>query len=141
MPARGGGRQHLLETSHDGYRRRFGQTHHRRLYLAAGGEDLRGEDRLEGTGSSGFTLRFHLHPEVQANMAQSGEAVLLRLPKGDGWRLRAQGARMHLEESAYLGQAGQMRRSLQVVLTGRVEAPQTTVKWALRHEAKSGAKP
>jgi uncharacterized heparinase superfamily protein len=130
-----------LETSHDGYRRRFGLIHCRRLYLAAGGEDLRGEDRLEGTGGSGFTLRFHLHPEVQANMVQSGEAVLLRLPKGDGWRLRAQGARMHLEESAYLGQAGRMRRSLQVVLTGRVEAPQTTVKWALRHEAKSGAKP
>jgi uncharacterized heparinase superfamily protein len=130
-----------LETSHDGYRRRFGQVHHRRLYLAASGEDLRGEDRLVGRRGGDFALRFHLHPEVQASMAQSGEAALLRLPRGDGWRLRAQGARMHLEESAYLGQTGQMRRSLQVVLTGRVEAPETTVKWALRHEAKSGAKP
>ncbi len=126
-----------LETSHDGYRRRFDQMHIRRLYLASGGEDLRGEDRLEGSGGNGFTLRFHLHPEVQANMSQSGDAVLLRLPKGDGWRLRAQGARMHLEESAYLGQADQLQRSLQVVLTGRIKAPQTTVKWALRHEAKS----
>ena len=40
-----------LEGSHDGYRRRFGVTHHRRLYLADGGADLRGED------SSGWSTR------------------------------------------------------------------------------------
>ncbi len=129
-----------VDTSHDGYRRRFGQIHHRRLYLAANGEDLRGEDRLEGEGGEGFALRFHLHPEVRASLTQSGDAVLLRLPRGDGWRLRARGAELRLEESAYLGHAGEVKRSRQVVLSGRVQGPETTVKWALRHEAKSRGK-
>jgi len=135
-----------LDTSHDGYLRRFGQIHHRRIYLSASGDDLRGEDRLQGTGSKvgggeRFALRFHLHPEVQANLAKSGDSVLLRLPRGGGWRLRATGAAVSLEESVYLGQAGETTRCLQVVLTGPVQAPATTVKWALRHEAKTRTKP
>jgi hypothetical protein len=36
-----------------------------------------------------------------------------------------------------LGQAGATARCLQVVLTGSVQVPTTTVKWALRHEAKT----
>src|SRR3546814_4334259 len=35
-----------LETSHDGYLPVFGLTHHRRLFLSASGDDLRGEDRF-----------------------------------------------------------------------------------------------
>jgi uncharacterized heparinase superfamily protein len=31
-------------------------------------------------------VRFHLHPAVKATLAQSGQAVLMRLPSGRGWR-------------------------------------------------------
>ena len=125
-----------LDTSHDGYRRRFGRVHHRRLYLAASGDDLRGEDCLEGAGGEAFALRFHLHPDVQATLAHGGDAVLLRLPKGGGWRLRAQDAAVRLEESVYLGGPGEPRRSLQVVMAGPLHAPKTAVKWGLKRESK-----
>jgi uncharacterized heparinase superfamily protein len=130
-----------VDTSHDGYRQRFGQIHHRRLYLAASGEDLRGEDRLEGTGGETFALRFHLHPDVRASLTQNGDSALLRLPRGDGWRLRARGAELRLEQSVYLGRAGDVRHSRQIVLSGPVRGPETTVKWALKHEAKSRGEP
>ena len=55
--------------------------------------------------------------------------MLLRLPSGSGWRLRADGARLSLEESIYLGGA-EPRRGEQVVLTGFQDGPQT-VKWAI----------
>src|SRR3546814_1131249 len=66
-----------LETSHDGYLPVFGLTHHRRLFLSASGDDLRGEDRFTAETSGAarpcdVALRFHLHPEVQA-MARSEE--------------------------------------------------------------------
>jgi uncharacterized heparinase superfamily protein len=125
-----------LEASHDGYRRRFGQIHRRRLFLAASGDDLRGEDCLDGRGGERFAIRFHLHPEVQANLAQGGTTVLLRLPKGGGWRLRVQGAQVSLEDSVYLGLAGEPQRSQQVVLSGPVAGPNTLVKWALKRESK-----
>ncbi len=125
-----------LEASHDGYQPLFGLTHQRRLYLSALGEDLRGEDRFTGattpTATREFAVRFHLHPEVQAMAAQDGRSVVLRLPKGGGWRLRSAGAVLSLEPSVYLGQPGQVRRSQQIVLSGSLTEAETTVKWALQ---------
>ena len=120
---------HWLEASHDGWKKLFGAVHRRRLYLAESGEDVRGEDAVEAPTPQPFSLRFHLHPEVNASLQQDGEAVLLRLRSGGGWRLRADGARMSLEESIYLG-GPEPRRSEQVVLTGYADGQQQ-VKWGI----------
>jgi uncharacterized heparinase superfamily protein len=120
---------HWLDASHDGWHRPFGAIHRRRLYLSESGEDIRGEDAVEASAPQPYTVRFHLHPGVDASVQQDGEAVLLRLPSGGGWRLRADGALIGLEESIYLGGAAP-RRSEQVVLTGYQDGPQQ-VKWAI----------
>ncbi|MGH7121951.1 MAG: heparinase II/III family protein [Acetobacteraceae bacterium] len=120
---------HWLETSHDGWLKPFGAIHHRRLYVAESGEDVRGEDAIEAETPQAFTIRFHLHPAVVATLQQDGEAALLRLPSGGGWRLRAEGAKMTLEESVYLG-TDEAKRAEQVVLSGYPDGPQQ-VKWAV----------
>jgi uncharacterized heparinase superfamily protein len=120
---------HWLEMSHDGWKRPFGAVHHRRLYISETGEDVRGEDSIEAERGLGYAVRFHLHPSVDASLQQDGEAALLRLPSGAGWRLRAEGAHMAMEESVYLGGA-ELRRSEQIVLTGYADGPQQ-VKWAI----------
>ena len=130
-----------VEAAHDGYLDRFGLRHVRRLYLSAGGEDLRGEDRLEPLERNAqkrdlpFAIRFHLHPDVQVSLL-SGGGALLRLAKAGGWRLRASGAEISLEDSVYHG-GGAERRSQQVVLTGLCPPEGLRVKWALRRETKS----
>ncbi len=120
---------HWLDASHDGYRKPFGALHRRRLYVAESGEDIRGEDLVEAETPHAFTLHFHLHPNVNASVQRDGEGVLLRLPNGTGWRLRADGARLGLEESIYLGGA-EPRRSEQITLTTLADGPQI-VKWAI----------
>lgn len=125
-----------LEMDHDGYRHRFGLRHLRRLYLAATGADLRGEDRLVAERADGpereFRIRFHLHPEVHTNLAQGGAQALLKLPSGQGWRFRASGAVLTLEESVYLGRRDAVRRSEQLVLSGVVSGQEISVRWAFR---------
>ncbi len=120
-----------LEASHDGWRKPFGAVHRRRLYLAETGDDLRGEDIVEmqeaGTPIPAFLVRFHLHPAVVASPVQDGEGVLLRLPSGHGWRLRAKGAKVAVEESVYLG--GEARRTQQIVL--QAEPGEDTIQWAI----------
>ncbi|HEX3994285.1 MAG TPA: heparinase II/III-family protein, partial [Acetobacteraceae bacterium] len=120
---------HWLEATHDGWVRPFGATHRRRLYLSESGEDIRGEDVIEAESPQPFTLRFHLHPSVQASLQQDGAAVLMRLRSGGGWILRADAAPLTLEESIYLG-SGELRKTEQVVLTGR-EGGSQHVKWAI----------
>ncbi len=120
-----------LECSHDGWRNPFTALHRRRLYLAENGDDLRGEDAVEWQGTlahpPGFVVRFHLHPAVTASLQQDDSAVLLRLPSGHGWRLRAKGARVELEESVYLG--GEARRTQQIAL--HAEPGSDNVQWAI----------
>jgi uncharacterized heparinase superfamily protein len=126
-----------LEASHDGWRRAFGALHRRRLYLAESGDDLRGEDMVEVGGDGevpSFTLRFHLHPGVVASLLQDESAALLRLPSGIGWKLRAKGARVALEESVYIG--GEPRRSQQVVLVA--EDGEASVQWAITRVSMAG---
>jgi uncharacterized heparinase superfamily protein len=125
-----------LEANHDGYLAPFGLVHHRRLYLGAGGDDLRGEDRLTGNGKRPFVIRFHLHPEVSASMVQNGQAVLLRLASGAGWRLRATGGEISLADSIYLGRRGETRRTQQIVVAGQKADEEAIVKWALTRETK-----
>jgi len=119
-----------LDADHDGYAAPFGVRHRRRVYLSAVGDTFRGEDTLEGTArdGTGFVVRFHLHPDVQASLLADG--ALLRLANGEGWRFRAGGAAIGLEESIYLGQAGELRRAEQIVLTGTVPPAGVVVKWA-----------
>ncbi len=123
------GGAHWLEMSHDGWGRPFGAVHRRRLYMADSGDDIRGEDLIEAESPQPYTVRFHLHPNVDASLQQDGEAILLRLPSGSGWRLRADGAQLSLEDSIYLGGATP-RKSEQVVLTGYEDGPQQ-IKWAI----------
>ena len=120
---------HWLETSHDGWLEAFGATHRRRLYLAESGDDIRGEDSIEAATPQPYTIRFHLHPSVTTSLQQDGETVLLRTASGGGWRLRADGPRLALEDSIYFG-TSEPRRTEQVVLTGYADGPQT-VKWAI----------
>ncbi len=121
-----------LETSHDGYLPVFGLVHRRRLYLAATGDDLRGEDVLEGPADKPFALRFHLHPRVSASTVQGGGAVLLRLPRGGGWRFQAAGGRIRLEDSVYFGAGKTPARTRQIVVEGSVANGGGQIKWALR---------
>jgi uncharacterized heparinase superfamily protein len=125
-----------IAVSHDGYRQRFGLTYARELYLAADGEDLRGEDRLTGRSGTPFAVRFHLHPAVEPQLTQEGNAVLLRLPSGLVWRLRATGADIGLAESIYLG-SGELKKTQQVVLSGTTGANGASVRWAVRREGRA----
>ncbi len=127
-----GGHQ-WIAASHDGYRPRFGVTYARELFLAADGEDLRGEDKLTGRSGAPFAVRFHLHPAVEASLIENGGGALLRLASGAVWRLRAAGADMGLGESIYLG-TGELRKTQQIVLSGTTGPSGATVRWALRRE-------
>lgn len=137
-----------LEAVHDGYAELFGLIHRRRLFLDVSGGDLRGEDSIEPVPDPKYrsrqgpgpmekaqqmpvVIRFHLHPNVQSSMVENGQAVLLRLPTGAGWRMRARGGRLALEESVYLGKRGERRRCEQITLSGEIQGDPYILKWAL----------
>ena len=130
-----------LEAGHDGWVDRFGLRHERRLYLDLRTEELRGEDRLRpanrASGADGrrflpFSARFHLHPDVHAQVARDGQSVLLRTGGDDrGWWLRNDALEVSLEPSVHF-QMGQARRSQQIVLRGQARVAEgARLRWKL----------
>tara|TARA_B000000460_G_C21212711_1_gene262999 strand:- start:210 stop:467 length:258 start_codon:yes stop_codon:yes gene_type:complete len=77
-------------------------------------------------------VRFHLHPDVRASALQGGGTVLLRLADGKGWRFRASGAQVSMQDSIYLGQFDRVRRSQQILLASDSDADNTVIKWAFQ---------
>lgn len=124
----------FVETAHDGYMEKFGLTHQRAIYVAAHGTDVRGEDRLIGTGGEYYTLRFHLHPDVKASLLGDGQGVMLRLPGEDVWRLRTSAQDVKLDSSVYAGTLGAQRRTEQIVLSGPLSGNGALIKWAITRE-------
>lgn len=125
----------FIEATHDGYKKRFGIIHQRRLSLENNGEVLSGEDTLTGSGTvaADFAVRFHLHPDIDALFED--EEIVLRARSGIVWRFAAEGARLSLEESVYAGTAGVPSPSKQIVLYGRTAAAPSVVRWMMVKQA------
>jgi uncharacterized heparinase superfamily protein len=117
-----------LDASHDGYRRTHGVVHRR----ASTRGQRRRADRRGCAGAAARArdpLRAALPPAPRRHRVLQEEegGVLMRLPGGQGWRMRARGARIALEDSVSM--SGEPRRAQQVVLTADGEAE--SVQWGL----------
>ncbi|MEZ5840055.1 MAG: heparinase II/III family protein [Hyphomicrobiales bacterium] len=126
-----------LVASHDGYLARFGIRHERRLVLAPDGRRLAGIDAFHGTsggavrgGKDAFSLRFHLHPSVQARPRLERDVVVLILDNGETWHFSSPGSEIEIEESVYLSDIHGHRRSSQLVIYGKA-AQRSSVAWSL----------
>ena len=139
-----------LELSHNGFQPTHGLTHARTFDVSDDGRGLVGEDlittlspddetrfakavdknNLEGIR---FSIRFHLHPDVDAVIDLGGAAVSLALKSGEIWVFRHDGlTTLTLEPSVYLENGRLKPRSTkQMVLSGRTMNYATRVRWSL----------
>lgn len=132
----------VLDASHDGYLKRFGLIHSRRLSLSSNGDALDGIDglkppkgRLRLKQDLPFAIHFHLHPDCVPEHAEA-QMCRIRLPDGRFWRFGTADADMSIEESLYYVDSAGPRPGLQIVLRGTTFG-ETTVNWTLRAEDPS----
>jgi uncharacterized heparinase superfamily protein len=139
-----------IQVKHDGWARTHGLSATRRLLLSPDGRHLTGEESLlaesaderrrfelimtrtslEGTPVS---VRFHIHPDVDATLDLGGTAVSLALKSGEIWVFRHDGqAELALLPSVYL-EKGRIspRPSHQIVLSRNAVQYDTRIGWTL----------
>jgi len=139
-----------FQGGHNGYVRTHGLTHARQIELTFDGRGMAGEDMLLALEDSEkrlfdrvmdakqlagipFDIRFHLHPEVNAELDMGGTAVSMALKSGEIWVFRHDGTQnLSLEPSVYL-EKGRLkpRAAQQIVLSGRAMDYATRVRWSL----------
>lgn len=139
-----------FEGGHDGYVASHGLTHVRSLELTPDGRSLSGEDMLlaledaekrrfdrvmDAVKLAGvpYAVRFHLHPDVDAEIDLGGAAVSMALKSGEIWIFRQDGKHsLTLEPSVYL-EKGRIkpRATKQIVLSGKAMGYATRIRWSL----------
>ncbi len=136
-----------LDASHDGYVRRHGFQHRRRLFLAEDGRDLRGEDTLQpvrkgarkllgGSKPVLFDVRFHLGHGVEATPTADGQGALLKLPDGAIWAFKSRGGHFSIDESLWIDPEGRPRTVSQLVISGEAPPGGAAVNWSLKRAGK-----
>lgn len=129
-----------LTASHDGYLKRFGLIHSRRLSLSATGNKLEGVDTLEPAKGTlrlkqdlPYAIHFHLHPDCVCHPAGRG-AFRMTLRDGQVWLFATdESAELSIEESLFLVDSAGPRPSLQIVLRGTTFG-ETQVRWSVQSE-------
>lgn len=126
-----------VQARHDGYLKRFGLRHSRRLHLSAEGLRLTGEDRLGAASGTQrleqdlpFAIHFHVHPEAACHRGEMPNSALVETVDGEIWRFAADGASLVLEQSFDYAHYSGPRLSQQIVLRGTC-AGESVVNWRL----------
>jgi uncharacterized heparinase superfamily protein len=112
------------------------------LMLMGDGSRLDGEDSFELADANKlpdarhdeFAVRFHLHPSVKANRLTDAHGVMLMMPDRQVWTFNAFDEEVEIEESVYLAGADGPRRTVQIVIYGRVRK-NPRVRWSFAHVA------
>ena len=136
--------------AHDGYIKSHGLTHMRRIEMGDTGRGVSGEDTLAAVSDADqarfdramdqvalqgipFSIRFHLHPDVDAALDLGGTAVSMALRSGEIWVFRFEGrGELALESSVYLEKTRlKPRKTKQVVLSGVAMDYATRIRWTL----------
>lgn len=127
-----------IEATHDGYVRRFGLAHRRRVTLAADGAALDGEDRLVPTGRrrlvepAPVAVRFHLMRGVEVVPTADGQGALLRPPAGPAWQFRTRAGALAAEESVWIDGAGRPNPTGSLVIALDATAAGVAIPWSIR---------
>lgn len=130
-----------IDMRHDGYARRYGFAHRRRIVIGTGGREVRGQDQLLPTGrgprgdAAGYAIRFHLAPGVDVSATADGSGALLRIAEGALWRFRATGGEVGVEDSLWIDSRGRPQATRQLVISGAVPAEGIDVQWVLARSA------
>ncbi len=136
--------------THNGYSPTHGLMHVRRLDLSIDGREFTGQDTIGALSETDritfeelmsrnrlrgvrFDIRFHMHPEVEAEIDLGGNAVSLSLKSGEVWVFRHDSeADMSVDASVYL-EGGRLnpRATKQIVLSDVVLDYSCLINWTL----------
>lgn len=139
----------MLMAAHTGYRQGAGLTYRRKLKLTRNGRVLTGTDRFycdrkrdravldaatkhQSEHRISIAAKFHIAPDVNAELDLGGAAVSLQLPDNTVWIFKASGGAISLQDSAYYSSERlKPRATKQIVVTFDVVNYEGEITWML----------
>ena len=123
-----------LIASHNGYEKKFGCIHKRKICITKKSETVVGHDVLikEDDGKPiKFALRFHLYPGLTAVKTISGNSVLIRINKNKSLLFFVKDEKILLEKSIFLG-GNKMLNNTCITVIGSLVEINKTIHWEIK---------
>jgi len=120
-----------ISASHDGYSKRYGIIHERKIEFFPENNKFIGQDKLikkKNFKSSNFEIRFHLEPNTKVMKTQDGKSILIDI-ENEGWKFSAQGYTIDLETGLYFGNKNSFTENQNLFISGITQKEEQFIKW------------
>ena len=120
--------------SHDGYNKRFGIIHERKIDFLHDAEKFIGVDKIfkkKKFKSVNFEIRFHLDPESKIMKTQDGKAIYIDL-NNEGWKFICKEYKIDVETGLFFGLKNNFTENQNIVISGMAQNEKQKISWELK---------
>ena len=121
--------------SHNGYEKKFGYLHTRSIKIAKKEDKIFGQDELKKTKryskSLKYFVRFHIYPNTKIVKTKAGNAVIIRLPNGEGWLLQSKTNNLEIEKNIFLGNKNKIINNESIFISEKMSEEIILLKWEI----------
>ena len=122
-----------IHSSHDGYQKKYGIVHQRKIEFYPEKNILVGKDKLikkKNYKSTNFEIRFHLDPDSKVLKTQNGKNILIEL-ENSGWKFTCNGYLIDIETGLYFGKKNSFIENQNIFVTGLTQEEDQVIVWKI----------
>jgi len=119
--------------SHDGYLKKYGIIHERKIDFYPNNNKLIGEDKLvkkKNFKSTNFEIRFHFEPGTKITKTQDNKSILIEI-ENSGWRFFADNHLIDIETGLYFGNKNSFVENQNISISGKTRNEEQTIGWQI----------
>ena len=119
--------------SHDGYLKKYGIIHERKIEYYPKFNKFLGEDKIikkKNFKSTNFEIRFHFEPGTKITKTQDNKSILIEI-QNSGWRFFADNHSIDIETGLYFGNKNSFAENQNIFISGITRNEEQTVQWQI----------
>ncbi len=121
----------ILEGSHDGYFKRYGVIHNRKIEISNKDFVINGLDRLlknKNHKSVIFEIRFHMYPGTKVTKTIDGNTILIDM-KNAGWKFTCENQKINFETGLFFGKKNNYSENQNIYIYGKTSMNDESINW------------
>ena len=119
--------------SHNGYLKRYGYIHERKIEFFPEHNKFVGTDTLfkkKDYKSTNFEIRFHLEPNSKVMKTQDNKNIFIEV-QNEGWKFTCDKYEINLETGLYFGKKNSYTENKNIFISGMTQNENQNIKWEL----------
>ncbi len=122
-----------FEAAHDGYVKRYGIIHQRKVEFFHDTLKLIGTDKIikkKNFKSTNFEIRFHLVPSARVMKTQDGKSIYIEI-ENQGWKFTSSTHKIDLETGLYFGYKNSFIENQNIFISGKINEKDNPIQWGI----------